>query len=241
MQFRAPGALILLFLVSATLFADPALYQDNKKGVLYLGAKAPVIDGHDDDWAGLLGTSPRLFVYGKPVKDGDPSAVFVYRSDNKYLYILAEVTDSTANPNELPAPLAWRGDSVEVYIGTETAPHEHYARTDNQIRLVPASQDGPKTMTASVNDRIVDTERDVKGATAWTDKGYTIEAAIPLRLLQIKGFTVGQPLRMEFQINDARTGEREALVHWSSKADNTYFYPNSWGDGVVEALPGEAQ
>jgi hypothetical protein len=154
---------------------------------------------------------------------------------------LAEVTDSTANPNELPAPLAWRGDSVEVYIGTETAPHEHYARTDNQIRLVPASQDGPKTMTASVNDRIVDTERDVKGATAWTDKGYTIEAAIPLRLLQIKGFTVGQPLRMEFQINDARTGEREALVHWSSKADNTYFYPNSWGDGVVEALPGEAQ
>lgn len=238
MRLSVPWSLALFFLATA-LTAQPALYQDNKKGVLYLGSTAPVIDGLGDDWQGLQGTAPRYFVYGKPQGTQDPAAVFVYRSDNRFLYVWAEVIDSTANENELPAPLAWRGDSVEVYMGIDTSNHERYVRTDNQIRLVPVSRTAEVTFGASVNDRIVDTERDVKGVTVFTETGYRIEAAIPLRLLQIKEFKVGQAIRVEFQINDARTGEREALVHWSSKSDNTYFYPPAWGDGVVEALPSE--
>jgi len=227
----------LLFLASA-VFADPGVYQNNKKAVLYLGSAPPVVDGNVADWAGLLGTSPEKFAYGKLRATKDPSAVIVWRTDNKKLFIYAEVTDSVANENDLPAPLAWRNDSLELYIGTDTSSHIHYVPTDNQIRLVPVSRDDATKIGVSVNDRIVDTERDVEGRVIYTDTGYRIEAAVPLRLLRIKEFAVGQAIRCDFQLNDANTGERENLTHWNSKSDNTYFDPSAWGDGVVEALSG---
>jgi len=103
---------------------------------------------------------------------------------------------------------------------------------------VPMSRTEPSRLGVSVNDRIVDTEGDVAGWVTYSDKGYRIEAAIPLRILRIKGFTVGQSIRAEFQINDATTGERENMLHWNSTKDNTYYDASSWGDGIVEALPG---
>ena len=102
----------LLFLASA-VFADPGVYQNNKKAVLYLGSAPPVVDGNVADWAGLLGTSPEKFAYGKLRATKDPSAVIVWRTDNRKLFIYAEVTDSVANENDLPAPLAPSGLSGE--------------------------------------------------------------------------------------------------------------------------------
>ena len=227
-----------LFLTAGmAAWGQTALYQDNKKAVLYVGTTAPTLDGTLNDWQGLLGSSPEVWTYGRSRGNHDPSAVFVLRSDNKKLYVNVEVKDSVANENDLPAPLAWRNDSVELYLGTDTSAHTRYTTSDNQIRLVPVSRTDTHLIGVSVNDRIVDTERDVQGTVIYTDAGYRIQAAIPLRLLQIKGFTAGQALRCEFQINDATSGERENLVHWKSKLDNTYFDASAWGDGVVEALP----
>jgi len=106
MRRSAPGVLALFFLAAALLPAQPALYQDNKKAVLYLGPTAPIL-GHTEDWKGLQGTSPERWTFGDFKAPRDPSAVFVLRSDNKKLYVYAEVTDAEANENELPAPLAW--------------------------------------------------------------------------------------------------------------------------------------
>jgi len=237
MRRIASAAAILLLAVAGALSAQTALYQDNKKGVLYAGVEAPVIDGSADDWAGLAGSAPRVWTFGASRSAIDPSGVFVLRTDGKFLYILADIIDSSANENELPAPLAWRNDSVEIMVGTDTSPHTKYVRTDTQIRLVPVSRTGEKTFAAGVNDRIVDTERDVAGVTVYTEKGYRIEAKIPFRLLGWKEVTPGQPIRCDFQINDATTGERENMLHWHSKFDNTYRDPSAWGDGVVEALP----
>lgn len=236
MRLSALGALALFFL-AATLSAQPALYQDNKKAVLYLGATAPVLDGEVEDWNGLAGTSPERWTFGDFKAPKDPSAVFVLRTDNKRLYVWAEVIDADANENELPAPLAWRNDSLELYLGVGDGSHTKFALGDNQIRLVPMSRTEPTKLGVSVNDRVV-AEGDVAGWVTYTAKGYRIEAAIPLRILRIKGFTVGQNIRAEFQINDATTGERENMLHWNSTKDNTYYDASSWGDGVVEALPG---
>lgn len=235
MRFGLWAALTVL--AASAVSAQPALYQDNQKAVIYLGTTAPTIDGQDDDWAGLLGTSPRVWTFGGAKAPGDPGGVFVLRSDNKNLYILADITDSVANENELPAPLAWRNDSVEIMVGIDTSNHTKYVKTDAQIRLVPVSRTAERTFAASVNDRIVDTERDVKGVTTYTDRGYRIEAKIPFRLLGWKELAVGQAIRAEFQINDGNSGERENMLHWRSKYDVTYYNPSVWGDGVVEALP----
>ncbi len=239
MRVPASRIAIVLFLSAMTAWADPTLYHDNKKAVLYVGGGAPPIDGTVQDWDGLKGSSPQVFVFGGYKGPQDPSAVFVLRSDNRKLFIYAEVIDSIANENELPAPIAWRNDSVEIFIGTDTRSHVNFAPGDNQIRLVPVSRKNIHAIGVSVNDLIVDTEKDVEGAVVYTDKGYRIVAAIPLRLLRIKGFKPGQPIRCEFQINDATTGERENLVHWKSKKDDPYCDASAWGDGVVEAMPGD--
>ncbi len=224
---------------SVFAFAEPGVYQNNKKAVLYLGTTAPEIDGEVDDWEGLLGSSPETYAYGKPRATKDPSAVIVLRTDNKKLYIYAEVTDSVANENDLPAPLAWRNDSIEVYVGTDTSSHLRYGPSDNQIRLVPVSRSDSSLMGVSVNDRVVDTDREVVGAVVYTETGYRIEAALPLRLLRIAAFKDRQNIRVEFQINDASSGERDNLLHWKSKTDTTYYDPTAWGDGVVEAMGAE--
>lgn len=230
-----PGALALFFLAAAALSAQPAVFQDNKKAVLYVGS-APVIDGETADWEGLRGSSPEKWTFGDYKASRDPSAVFVLRADSKNLYVLAEVIDSVANENELPAPLAWRNDSLEVYIGVGDSSHTRYAAGDNQIRLVPMSRSEPRKLGVSVNDRVV-AESDIEGFVVYTEQGYRIEASLPLRILRIKGFVPGQTIRAEFQINDATTGERENMLHWNSTKDNTYYDASSWGDGVVEALP----
>jgi hypothetical protein len=230
------GAAALFLLVAASLSAQPALFQNNKKAALYVGLPAPVIDGDATDWAGLEGTSPEKWTFGEAKAERDPSGVFWLRADDKNLYILAEVIDGEANENELPAPLAWRNDSVEVYLGVGDATHNKYIVGDNQIRLVPVSRSEKNKMGAAVNDRVVENEAGVAGAVVYTARGYRIEAALPLRLLRLKPFAPGQSLRAEFQINDATSGERENMLHWSSPKDNTYFDPSSWGDGVVVTL-----
>ncbi len=237
MRLTAWGLTALLLTAATGVFAQPALYQDNKKAVLYVGTTAPALDGSLSGWEGLAGSSPEVWTYGRTRGGRDPSAVFLLRTDNKKLYVSVDVLDSTANENDLPAPLAWRNDSVELYLGTDTSSHNRYVASDNQIRLVPVSRSESQLIGVAVNDRVVDTERDVQGFVLFTETGYRIQAAIPLRLLQIKGFQPGQAIRCEFQINDATSGERENLVHWKSKLDNTYFDASSWGDGVVEALP----
>lgn len=235
------GAVALFVLVAASLSAQPALYQNNKKAVLYVGASGPLIDGDAADWNGLEGSSPEKWTFGEAKAERDPSGVFLLRADDKNLYLFADVIDAEANENELPAPLAWRNDSVEVYVGIGDATHNKFLTGDSQIRLVPVSRADTKKVGVSINDRIVENETGVAAVAVYTERGYRIEAALPLRLLRLKPFSPGQAFRAEFQINDATTGERENMLHWSSPKDNTYFDPSSWGDGVVLALPEAAR
>ena len=228
------GSILLVF----GLFAQVPLHKDNKTGVLYLGSNPMPLDGKVNAWAGLEGTSPEQFVFGLARNPQDPSGKFVLYSDNRKVYVYIEVIDSTPNENPLPAPVAWRNDSVELYLGVDTLSHNKYLKGDSRLRLVPVSKTDPKLCSISINDRDVSKEKDVKGYVVYTEKGYRIQAAIPLRLLQISGFQVGQAIRCEFQVNDASTGERENMIHWASPKDNTYYDPSAWGNGEVLAAPG---
>lgn len=219
------------------VFSQVELHKNNQKGVLYLGNLPKPLDGKTVAWQGMEGISPEKNLYGTFGTPGVPSASFVLYSDNRKLYVYIEVTDPTPNENPLPAPIAWRNDSVEIYFGVNTAIHDKYALGDNRIRLVPVSKSDPKLFAISINDRDVSKERDIKGYVVYTDKGYRIQAAIPLRLLMIEGFTVGQAIRCDFQINDASSGERENLIHWSAPKDNPYYDASVWGNGEVLAAP----
>ncbi len=235
---RLPRFLALSLLVIGTEsgFTEPVLYQDNKKAVLYLTSRPPSLDGTYAGWKNLEGTAPKIFVFGEEHNKNDPSGVFVLQSDNKCLYILADIIDSNANENSLPVASAWENDSVEVYLSTDLSPHQSYSRQDMHLRLVPRSRINPNLVGISINDISVDNKPAVKGKCLYTAKGYRIEAQIPLRLLSIKRFSDGQAFRAEFQINAANTGSRENLLHWSSSQDNSFYDASAWGSGTVRVL-----
>ncbi|MBP7095967.1 MAG: hypothetical protein KBC36_07760 [Spirochaetia bacterium] len=229
----------LLLALACMLAAGPALaqsrnFEDNGRGVLWLGA-APVIDGDFSDWEGLEGSSTETVVFAGKRTEGEGVGFFVLRSDNKDLFVYADVYDLRPNEVDLPAPIAWRDDSVEVYIGVVTARHQAYAKDDNHIRIVPVSKDDIFAFDLSVND--VGVAERCEAAVVYRDDGYTIEARIPLDLLLIKRFAEGQAIRLEFQVNDAARIERDRLTHWKSPKDDPYFDASVWGDGVVLPLP----
>jgi hypothetical protein len=228
-------AVVLAFNLAAVLMAQGTLFEGNKRGVLYLGGTAPVIDGQFEEWQGLEGSSPQTSVYGPELDPADASARFVLWTDNKKLYVFAEVSDDRPNENDFPPPIAWRNDSVELYIGANTVEHSKFQKDDSQIRIVPRSKGDTSAFGLSVNDH--ELPGGLSGAVVYSPTGYRMEVAIPLNFLMIKKFELGQAIRLEFQLNDADNTERDRLIHWSSPKDNTYYDPSAWGNGVVQALP----
>lgn len=196
-----------------------------------------VVDGDISKWNGLVTALPRVMVYGGSYNPDITSGEFTLATDGEQLFMLANIRDNVPNENLFSPGLAWRGDSVEIFIGTETGTHTRYVPGDNQIRLVPVSKTDSSAFRAAVND--VEMTSQMQGHVEFHDHGYIIEASVPLDVLNISSLRPGQRIRVEFQINDADRGERERMVHWMSPADDVYYDPSAWGDGIVVRPDGE--
>jgi hypothetical protein len=195
------------------------------------------INGDFSKWDGLISAEPRVMVYGGQYKPANTSGKFVLSTDGSNLYIFANVVDDVPHENQFSPSLAWRSDSVEIFVGIDTSSHKKFAIGDNQIRLVPKSKVDNRAYGVAVND--VDKTEYADVWVEYKEDGYLIEAKLPLDLLNIKSLSLGQKLRAEFQINDADRGERERMVHWMSPKDDVYYDPSSWGDALVVIGKGE--
>jgi len=203
--------------------------------------RIPSIDGDFAEWEGLKGVNTRVMVYGGLFNPENTDGQFILRTDGPNLYLFAKITDDDPNVNMLPAAQAWRGDSIEFFFGTETLYHTFYKNTDRRVRIIPKSTASKFAFDLSFND--VSTQNDgLKIAIVFSETGYTIEAKIPLALMNAKPLKPGQKVRCEFQINDADNGkERTRLVHWMSEKDVSYMDASTWGDGKVVALQNDTQ
>lgn len=195
------------------------------------------IDGVFTEWRGLVSAQPYVVVYGSGFIPADASGDFTMATDGSNLFLYADITDDVPNENKLPPAGAWRNDSVEFFIGTDTTPHRDFTPTDTHIRVVPASKTDPAVYSLSIND--VDFTKETDARVRFRENGYRIEAAIPLALLGISELRLGQKLRVEFQINDGDSSERDRLIHWMSEKDDPYFDASVWGDAEI-VLPQEA-
>lgn len=217
--------------------------QDTIVPVYFSEEDVPVIDGDFSEWQGLDGPLTRLAVFGGSHVPEDAEAFFVLRTDGVNLFVYARVTDDLTHENFLPGSLAWRGDTVELFIGTNTSRHKKYLLGDNQLRLVPRSKDLPETDVVS-NQRTIEASSvdSSKGEifaswTSYNENGYEIESAIPLSLLMIDELKLNQKIRCDFQVNDADETERDRMIHWISNKDTPWFDPSVWGNGRVVSLP----
>jgi hypothetical protein len=231
---------------SASANTDFPIPDENSIVPVYFSeTDLPSIDGDFSEWLGLDGPVTHLAVYGGSHDPEDAEAFFVLRTDGKHLFIYARVSDDMPHENFLPGSMAWRGDTVEVFFGDNTLPHDTYLKGDNQIRLVGRSLTEPETDIVvnqrTVGSHLVDRSKgEIFAAhTTYYEKGYEMEVAIPLKLLGIDGLRPGQRVRCDFQVNDADMTERDRLIHWFSPKDTGYFDPSTWGNGRVVELPEE--
>jgi hypothetical protein len=215
---------------------EEAPKAEESLNVYYSVDHFPVIDGQFTEWKGMKGVHASTLVYGGSYDSANTSGYFVARCDENYYYVYANITDDDARESKLPAPQAWRADSIELFLGTSTLPHTSYKDSDNRVRVVSHSKNDMFDNDASINDES-DTTGKIKSAVVFNDTGYEVEVAIPFELLNIDPLTVGQSIIADFQINDADNGsERSRMYHWTCPLDNAYKNPSCWGKGKVVVL-----
>lgn len=145
--------------------------------------------------------------------------------DEKYFYVLAEVTDKklsdkSSNP--------WEKDSVEVFFDEKNEKASEYDSNDGQYRV------NYKNETSGGGAFAADT---LKSAAATTDTGYIVEMGIPW--VALKGsVSVGTVVGFDVQVNDDSLGMglRSGIVCWNDNAGDKYCNASTLGDiKLVEA------
>lgn len=157
----------------------------------------PVIDGTIDD---IWQTAPSISIDKYSLGNGATGeAKLLWDNDN--IYILALANDpvlSKASNN------SYEQDTVEVFLDENNHKSTSYEADDIQVRV---NYDNEKTVT---DGRSTDS---FSSAAVKTDGGYLVEIAIPSTL---GGFTDGQIVGFDAQINDDGTGDgkRTSIANW---------------------------
>jgi endo-1,4-beta-xylanase len=212
---------------------DPAqLSPDSVRGAVYY-APFPVsitLDGEIGDWAHI----PRVTIDKGPMLPSkhDTKMTFAAAADKTNLYFLAEVEDSKlAFGTHDPIQEWYKEDSVEFYINaTGDLKLSEYKTSVAQIGILAANVDKPaKPILGGANSE----KPQVKVFAVKTDKGYRVEAAVPLT----SDFWKIQPkhegvLGFQAHLNGASaSNDRDTKLIWSvyDTQDQSYMNPSLFG------------
>lgn len=152
--------------------------------------------------------------------------------DDKYLYVLAEVTDSALRKG---TENTWEQDSIEVFLSETNQNTGAYAPGDGQYRV------------NYENLQSFGSQGEVAGflsaARIVPDRGYDIMMAIPFTVITPEdGMTVG----FDIQVNDRNEEDarRSNVMTWNDQTGNSWAANTYWGNltfaAPVATDPGDA-
>ncbi|MBI5684580.1 MAG: hypothetical protein HZC54_05840 [Verrucomicrobia bacterium] len=193
----------------------------------------PAVDGQLEEWANVPGVlllnRAEQATWGggawKSTSDLSAKVWIAWRQD--MLYLAADVTDNNIRQTQRGSGI-WKGDCIQLYL--DVAPDEEAARTHlgkGQFQLAFSPGNFQKT-----GDSLADCPPEaycfkpvslaLKGAVVaaqQTDRGYTLEAAIPWALLGVKLPAVGMPVNFEVAVfdTDGTEARSEKLLSFSTK------------------------
>ena len=180
--------------------------------------------------------------YGTPEIDGTKDAIWLTNSmpysintplfawqgatgtvrvlwDEKYIYTLFEVEDSTKNAD---SPNKYEQDSIEFFLDEENMKEDYFTDLAGQYRV---------NYKGELSFGTVPTTEGVKAAASETAKGYIIELAVPLKNTP----SAGKVLGFEAQINDSNLmGVRQSVMKFNDTTDNSYMSTSLWGELLLK-------
>ena len=175
-------------------------------------SSAPEIDAVADDlWADAATIPVEVLVEG--AADGATGTVqLLWDADT--LYVLARVTDPALDQSNSNA---WEQDSVEIFLAPGNEKIGAYQPADGQYRINFENHQSVSGDLSVIGEALT-------SATAVTDGGYIIEAAIA-----VDGFADGDIIGLDIQINDGTDGGRTAVHTWHDPTGQSFQDTKRWG------------
>lgn len=173
----------------------------------------PVVDGKEDkQWKKAVTISTDVKVAG----DSGAKAKAKLLWDEKYLYVLAHVTDPLLSKKSANAH---EQDSIELFIDLNKNQTSSYEDDDAQYRV-----NFDNEVSYGGNAR----KEQFKSSARLTKDGYVIEAAIPLENVSSKQ---SRWVGFDLQVNDdgAGDGKRSSVFMWSDPSGNSYRDTSGFG------------
>lgn len=193
-------------------FLEPLSYVE-----VVEASEAPVIDGEQDAvWADANAVETNTLVEGSAGAVGTFQTL--WRGDT--LYVLATVVDPEV---DVSGSDPWVQDSVEFFVDAGNYKNGSYRYDDTQIRI-----SADNVVSFGTGDEAFQRAR-VTSETRRTDDGYVVEAAIALQEEGGEGTFHG----LDFQVNDASGGARQAVRTWAEPTGTGYQTTARWGVGQL--------
>ena len=209
--YALTAALCVVGARSMTWAAEPMVQSEAANGT-------PEIDGKVDD---IWNSTPCLPVQipveavmlVKPEEGATGVAHVLW--DDKHLFVLIEVKDTVLSAK---SPDAWHQDSVEIYVDEDASRSRTYKRDDIQYRV---------TFQGRVSGGRNYVAKNIDFATAKTDDGYRVEAALAFRTITPAD---GTKIGFELQINDdTGLGVRGSCMKWCDASDRSFHDTSGFG------------
>lgn len=156
------------------------------------------------------------------VTQGDRAATGSFRVlwDETYLYVLAEVKDSTLDDT---SPNVYEQDSVEVFVDQNNHKTEGYETDDGQFRVnfknLVSFNGNP-----GAQSRFKSAAKPIAG-------GYLVEMAIPFTELTPR---VGTVIGFDAQVNDGTAGKRTGIRNFNDSSNSGWQSTLGYGLLVLE-------
>ncbi|MAT99802.1 MAG: hypothetical protein CL608_21895 [Anaerolineaceae bacterium] len=200
-------------------------------------SSAPTIDGNLNEWLGVTSVLAAHRTFEDAGWDGseDLTAAWQLAWDNSYLYLAVTVSDDIHAQNQ-SGNLIFQGDSVDMQLDTNRQGDlsSSLSSDDFQITFSPGDFNTlpPSAFrwTADSNGSIVNApDHGIIVQAQRTGTGYTIEAAVPWRDLNMTPST-GMVLGASLNATDNdQVGTAVQEVFYSHVASRTLLSPNTWG------------
>jgi len=251
---RKVGAAMREATLTAIVQTDAGVTGSNSLRVCgqpFIG-KPPTIDGNLNEWhdrPGIQLTPEENLVRPEDARlsKNQFSGTVKLAWTKDHLFVAADIVDPKPMVNPFTGTELWRGDSMELYLGFD-GPTLDTAYSDGEFQIGispgdkgenptvwnwhPPKQDdeAPPQGGAPIDDATV--------AVRQSEKGYRMEASIPLAAL---GVTVEPYKYVGFDVslnnlNDRAQENNEAVLTWQGHGTG-WKDPSTWG--VAAILPGE--
>jgi endo-1,4-beta-xylanase len=172
----------------------------------------PTIDGEiDDAWKAATVIKTESKAMGTSVAYINARLLW----DEKFLYVLAEVSDPVLSDK---SPNVWEQDSIEMVIDQNNGKTGAYQADDAQYRV---GYKGGKSFGGNA------VQAQFQSAAKIVTGGYIIEAAIPLN--KVPG-AAGNVMGFDIQINeDDGKGTRSGILCWNDTTNTNYQSTKNYG------------